>query len=483
MKISGVLIHALLAGLLFVVAMGSMVARIEDRPEEGDAPQYLAGAYHLVKHGVYAGRTRETEASVPTIKREPGYSAFLAAVIAPSLLRESQSLDCLVAADVPCRPLLRRIKQANALLVCMAALIAGGAVWLLTGSALLAYLGGVLVAFNNTLANYANTLYSENLAVLLFTAGSAALMLAALRPRAPWSAAAGLLLGGMALTKAAFLYFFPVALVWLAACHYRAGTRRMALLLSVFAIAFWAVVAPWMARNYVQFGEWAIAGRGGSALQLRAAHDTMSNAEALVALRLWHPAYGESYLNRNGVPPERYARLKRGEESFRYYSKEVRPKELGVPDGAPRPEYDEVLKQDALGQIAANWKRHLLLTPLFLYRGAFATDGWKIAYPTRSGVREIKLRNGWIALVLFAGTLLSCALLIRDRDPARLAFFSLAAYSFCFHALATHFITRYSMPTIPVLTAGAVVALGAIWRTFRGIPPLGKGEPAEHGTA
>jgi 4-amino-4-deoxy-L-arabinose transferase-like glycosyltransferase len=483
MKKSRIVLHALLTGLLVVAALNSMVLKIEDRTEEGDAPQYLAGAYHLAKHGVYAGRTRETEAPVPTIKREPGYSAFIAAVIAPSLLREEKNLDCLISAAAPCRKLLRTIKYANAFLVCVSALIAGGVVWLLSGSVALTYLGGVLVAFNSTLAKYANTLYSENLAVLLLTAASAALLLAALRARYAWTAAAGLLLGALTLTKAAFLYFFPVALVWLAACHFRFGTRRMLLLLSVFAISFWAVVAPWMARNHVQFGEWAIAGRGGSALQLRAAHDTMTNDEARVALFLWHPAYGESYLKRNGYPAESYARLKRGEESFRYYSKELRPKELGVPDGMPRPEYDGVLKQDAMRQIAGNWKRHLLLTPLFLYRGVFATDGWKITYATGLPVKEFKLKNGWIAIGLLFGTLISCALLIREQDVARLAFFSLAAYSFCFHALATHFITRYSMPTIPVLIVGSLVAAGAVWRSLSGKPPLRMRSAAEHGTA
>jgi hypothetical protein len=99
--------------------------------------------------------------------------------------------------------------------------------------------------------------------------------------KAAWFAAAGILLGGLALTKAAFLYV-GIGLIAAIALAYGVWPppqwRRLRVfaLVGVMTASMAVVVLPWMVRNFVQFESFEISQRGGLALMFRAYYNKMN---------------------------------------------------------------------------------------------------------------------------------------------------------------------------------------------------------------
>ena len=92
----------------------------------------------------------------------------------------------------------------------------------------------------------------------------------------------GFLWGVVALTNTSILSFLPFAGCWLAYKLYRAG-RSFVVPVVLSAIVFWAVITPWLARNYVVFHKFIFI-RGDFGSELR----TGNNADAKGT---WVPIY------------------------------------------------------------------------------------------------------------------------------------------------------------------------------------------------
>jgi 4-amino-4-deoxy-L-arabinose transferase-like glycosyltransferase len=95
----------------------------------------------------------------------------------------------------------------------------------------------------------AGLLYPEATAALLFTAASLAAISAARRDSGAWAAAAGALLGALALFRPVALALAPVAVAWIAVASPGAAARRAGR--TALVVLVWlAVLAPWTYRNY-----------------------------------------------------------------------------------------------------------------------------------------------------------------------------------------------------------------------------------------
>ena len=119
----------------------------------------------------------------------------------------------------------------------------------------------------------------------------------------------GLLWGIVALTNTSMLSWLPFAGCWLAYKLYR-DNKRFIVPVAVSAVLFWAVITPWLVRNYVVFGQ-LIFVRGDLGTELRVGN----NPEATgVWVQSYHP----------GNNPQLFARYRQmGEVSFNTEQKQL----------------------------------------------------------------------------------------------------------------------------------------------------------------
>lgn len=99
-----------------------------------------------------------------------------------------------------------------------------------------------------------------------------------------WSALAGLVLAVLVLTKSVFI-FIPIFLLpiyflnrekYTHICDCRYGCIFRAVL---FFLAFFLIVSPWLYRNHLYFGKWAIAERGGQTMYVHAFKSELSREQ------------------------------------------------------------------------------------------------------------------------------------------------------------------------------------------------------------
>jgi hypothetical protein len=249
-------------------------SHITDAPLRYDSAQNVKIAYRFVHSGVFnfGGAPRKA------MKREP-----VPVLVAAALLLLHPSFENYKSEDLLEGRLTSTVKLANVFWEFLAALFIFLLCLELFQKPLIAGLGGLFaLAISNT--TFLST--SQAIDTLLNELPAAALMLVAswcalrfLRDQTPWRAIAlGIAMGLLALTKAAFFsigigFILLLAFIERRKLIYETDTlspwrlkRRYALLL----LAFLATVAPWIARNAINYGRLEmIAGRGEGILGVR----------------------------------------------------------------------------------------------------------------------------------------------------------------------------------------------------------------------
>ena len=144
---------------------------------------------------------------------------------------------------------------------------------------------------------------TESLTFCLYGMAALAMVQALKRPGIGNTIATGVLFGLLCLTRASFLALVPVVVVliaingrWIAKTAWRAIATQCL----VFAVAFAAVVVPWIVRNGVSAGKWAMSEEYGSAAIIeRFAYDDMTWREYLLAFPYCLPEIGEPIVDRS----------------------------------------------------------------------------------------------------------------------------------------------------------------------------------------
>lgn len=432
----------LLALYLLAFCLSALDSIDHDKPPAGDAAQYLSFAYNLHRYGVFSHEEEKDGAlPAPSAYREPGYPAILALCILMSPRLQEMRMADLFQQDL--QPRLWPFKAMQAVLLMAASFVAMAIVQQVTGHRLLSWLALALVGLDGTLQAANNVLLSEPLIVLLLSAFTLCAINVARSGTYLHFAAAGVMLGLLALTRASFLYLGIAAAALLAGLAYRMPRhrRRLTTGLAVALLCALGLVAPWMARNAIQLGRVFLTERAGTILTIRAELNTMTAREYMAAFLYWTNSpflryrllpelFGEGAADRLGAGgPEDLGQIARRRRQQVY--EEVRS----------RPQADAALQHEALAKILRHPLRHMAVTLPVAYRGIFVA------------------RTAALSFALWACLFVAGYVGLRRRDAPTMAALLPALFCFAFHALATHNIPRYNFIAIPTLWVSLLLVL------------------------
>ncbi len=270
---------------LFAVVVASIFAfrtfaYTTEMPIIKDAKQNVTAAYYLAHVGVIGGKRTESDDAAPQMYREP----LPIVVTAAFLLLHPAFQQPYTVTELTNGSLAKTVKGVNALWRFLAAIF----IFLLctelfpdrriaAAVALICLIVSEPLFF--AISEIVDRMYTElpEVALMLLAAWCAVRFVRGkTKLRAIWL---GVALGGLALTKTAFLYiglcFIVLLLVTDRPKHFQTSPEKRAwsnLLpaYAVIALAMLATVAPWIARNYVAFGNPQIAsGTEGQVLGIR----------------------------------------------------------------------------------------------------------------------------------------------------------------------------------------------------------------------
>jgi 4-amino-4-deoxy-L-arabinose transferase-like glycosyltransferase len=426
-------------GLLLLLLLGLLikaVIEIEPKPAAADARQNLTMAYNTFKYGVISDKTLDTPDIPPTYRREPLYPIVLAGVLKTIAHPNSLRLDCLLDAKPACHRILFGLQWFNTGLLLATVLATFLAARIITGNPVASYLASVLVCVSPSVGAV-NRFYTELPAALALLIFSTFLYLTLTQPKRWFFAVgAGLAFGALMLIKAIFFYLGIVLVVGFAiAARWRRNWQPVKMALVVLLTAY-AIAGIWMTRNYIHFGDAAISGRGGEVLAIRAEFSKMTWREYGASFLAHTPRYGKPILKRF-FRSEDYQRFDRKNPDGFYRRTKNRVAALRERDGDSSG-MEEQLEAQSIAIIKRNWLKHLALTATFAYQGAYIK-----VFPENSLVPTRLFYIASLAIGLY--------LAWRWRDAAMLMFLLPSFYSYGIHAVATHYIPRFSEPLVPCL--------------------------------
>jgi hypothetical protein len=289
----------------------------------------------------------------------------------------------------------------------------------------------------------------------------------------------GISFGLLILTKAVALYisFVSVPIILLFSyLHKRLSYKNCIHFLIICFASITLLIAPWMLRNYQNFGSFTLTERGGLVLLTRAMKNQMTDKEYKSAFYVYAPVelkklhffrefFGFNDPNRDlSVELERLFRSRPGDakaaekgdvngaKSFFHkamaYSKQLSL--LGVTD------VDEGLKNQAKRLIIENPFNHFKTVPLFAWRGIWSFGHPDPIQPTAGGIFSVLFN-----LVSFVSFLLLPFVAFAKKNVEFFAIGLVAWGMFMFYAFFTHFVPRYSAPLIPLAIISTFILIQA----------------------
>ena len=411
----------------------------EQAPQK-DAAQYVTMAWNIAQHAIFSMDSGDAKTVSPTAYREPGYPALLAFGILVSPDLKEAPLESLLNDDF--QPHLKFLKMLQVALLLVTAIASAGAVLVITGSELLAWVTLFLSGLDTALHRMSDTFLSEPLITMLLALLCLLLALAARKPTLPRCAGAGAILALLALTRAAFFYLWiPPALLLAVLVIRRPALRRTMLRGSLaFLVGFAALTGPWMVRNYIQFGRFFIAERGGMILAIRAETNMMTRDEYLASFLYWsNSSFLKEMMDRH-FEEATLARLDPSAEGGFVQLARARRRALNdeLKDSSAA---DERLFEESMRKIREHPVRHLLATLPIGYRGLYVKSPLSVCL---------------LLWIVFFTALMVAA---RAGDWAAVAALTPALMSFLFHAFLTHNIPRYNSVLIPALWIALAICL------------------------
>jgi len=454
--------------ILTVAVLFKWVVTVSGKHVAADDGNNVRAAFNFVHYGVLSDETPQLgETPAPTNYREPfpslvlsGYIAVFEAIYGP---RDSQYFEEGLGA--------RALKYSNILWGAVLCASVFAAVSALTGEMTLA---GATAATAGVFFQTDDYL-TEPAAAALLALFSVFAMMSVRTGCQRYFGFAGLALGVLVLTKAAFFYVGGLLLaslaIWLGVWgRAKWGAGGAALRGALFVLCAAVVIAPWVARNYVYLGAAQITQRAGAVLYMRAVKNEMTAAEYAGSFYVWaRPGVRSMIGALSGFGPQdlqkggSLQRLNRKESDF--HAADIAAESAGRPDLAisfyyqaraernrltnefrregrhqPKIEADAELQRRATAMILADPLNHAVMTLPFLWRGAF-----------------------YEAPPLF---LIALWALWRRRADL-LAFVLPSIAMIAFYAVASHNITRYNDPAVPVVIASLAVFGTLRWRRRR----------------
>ncbi len=428
--------------LILISVIINAVDEIQPRMVEDDARHNLAMAYNKFQYGVISDLRTDSPEIVPTYRREPLYSVLLSGVLSAIADPETTTHDCLTEPEPACVPLQLKLQWFNLLLLLALTLATFLAGRVILGDNFAPYLASLLVGLSPGLTDAVNNFYTELIAALPLLILSTCLYLTVTRRKWQlYAIAAGGAFAALMLTKAVFLYFGLFLCLAFMIHSWQKHSWQPLKTLAIILIVAYSITGLWMTRNYLNFGVAKISGRGGEVLAIRAKFSEMSWSEYRASWLVFTPGYGKPLLN-SFFELEDYTRFDRGNPEGFYRSTKNRIEEMRQGDAIDKvyqqQEIDDRLKAESVQTIKQNWFKHLALSATFAYRGSFVRMvAENSLVPTR--------------LVYFISLFTVLGMALRHQDLGLILFALPALYSYSIHAVASHYISRFSVPLIPCL--------------------------------
>ena len=470
--------------------------RISDDPILGDGVQNLILAVNVFKHGSFSLDTGERLR--PSNFREP-LDPLLVALHLKLAVPEAVNSPI---AEFRSGQYARAVKLSNLLWV-FAGLTGIWALTLRLGGSNLSGLIATALSFQIFFhgGTYIDTLYTELSTASLMIWATYGLLRAVQQQSLGWFFGSGVLLGLLALGKASFAYIGIVAVPLLMAALLiarrpeRFAFSRVVVWGLVMGLAFVLTLAPWLARNYTQFGNLRITERGGLIIWGRAHLNNMSNEEVLGLIHdhsptLYRRAVAGTYFS---AAPGDFERGGRWQRLNRYLSTFWESDRKAAYEGHPEkaisfhynlaaqynqrvfhkrdqgePYPDQVVGDEMKGEALAMLKqrpwRHVAMTVPFFWHGFWSFKKVEVPFvslETQDALGEL--------LNLFAGTALFGVFLygLVRRHAQWVAVTVLPVGLMMFYAFLTHNIPRYSTPAHPLMLLALVLVVRTVWRRCR----------------
>ena len=470
------------------------------RQSGADSLENLTLGIRLAQEGVFQLRRGQ----VGDHRREPFGPSLLAIThrVDEALGREVVPSDCVTDETVVRRNYCRRAYAPYRGLN-LALLLAGalGVFWLvfrLTGVRMLAYLGFLMTAQSAALLYSADSFMTEVHAAALTVAVAALSWTTATARRPLYAALLGLALAALVLTKVIFAYLWiPVALMLVTADWLR---RRVdwttAGLVGVLFAAYAIPVGGWMVRNYLATDDFSIVeSRSAQVLGYRSSYNTMRHDEWAAGFAYYLPLT-RAHLPSAGIPEESFERFDarnaqgfRAMDSRRYRRRGAQlwtddnPAIVGLDELGQRRSVNDTMADEASARLLADPVQHLKVSLLLAWRGVFTEEG--LGFPREP--RDQRLANiagwndwarwGWAYGPIGASffNLVSFLALIavplwlwlgRGQFETILVFLP-ALYDHGACAMASHFLSRYAEPQIPLRVTALMMLLYLAWSSLR----------------
>src|SRR5262245_5035301 len=274
-KSDSIVARIIFAAAVFAVLASAILARPAKWLTHFDQSLYLTIAYDLNRHGVFSNGVLD---AVDSTVAAPPPGMFFAPlypwlIVAASKLdpRFAEAIDCSVEADRPpphppphagegregeraaCEVYATPMHVIHALLLTIAVLAIAFAGELIFEQRSVFWLSGTLAAAALLAdADLFSFVMTESLTVSLYSVMALALVASVKRPRTGSFVLLGLLLGLLCLTRASYVVLMPVLLgliivvgVWISRADRRSVVRHTV----AFALAWLAIVSPWVVRN------------------------------------------------------------------------------------------------------------------------------------------------------------------------------------------------------------------------------------------
>ena len=255
---------------------------------------------------------------------------------------------------------------------------------------------------------------------------------ALIRPGAGSFAIAGGVLGLLCLTKPSFLALLPLAAgIILFGGFKTATTPRWGSRLLVFAGAFACTIVPWMVRNYVSVGKFALTEEYGSAAVVeRFAYDEMTRREFLLAFPYCTPGIGDLLFDKVYGTDSMHRFTFHTQASFFHVGHDRRTA-LIEKHGAIDPLIGKIVAKE----MQINWWRYLLVNIPLVWCGMWPGGAVTL-----------------LLLPLFVSALVQA---VRAREPYLIFYAAPAVLMLALHAAIGNHYTRYNLILIAPYSVGA----------------------------
>jgi 4-amino-4-deoxy-L-arabinose transferase-like glycosyltransferase len=401
-----------------------------------DSAEYFAVGIHVFEKGMFGLDGK------PTAHREPVYPLVIAAFL-PFVFSSDE-----IAGQPPINEpyyftKIQKVKIINVLILVALAMATFIGARALTLSNFFGLLAAVVLLHTGPIVFGIDDFMKENFSALILVCLGISLFYWSKKPTLFRSFNIGILIGIAALTKAACLYFFPIAVAGMFLFEWRSRRQKLrqcTISMLLVTLSFVGVVGPWLYRNYVLFDRVFITLHGGNVLANRASFNDMTEREWLAAFFV----YGNHDWKKFGFEPADV-------ENFNRYDGRGWPAlhDAIKRNGGDPIKGDQELIRISLRRILERPFKHLAVSIPLIYR-------------------LITIESPNLGRLLFAAVPLCMIFLLYCQRWSDMMMFLPGIYFFFFYPLTSHSVPRFYFAIVPFfIIANAVVGKTLVSVFFR----------------